>query len=81
VKHARAATLRIQVGCSRDALTLAISDDGVGFDPSGSFPGHLGHRSMQERTARLSGTLVIESAPGQGTRIRATLPLDGGRRG
>jgi signal transduction histidine kinase len=81
VKHARASTLRIEVGCAADSLKLVVSDDGVGFDPSGPFPGHLGHRSMQERTARLGGTLAIESGPGQGTRVRATLPLNGARHG
>jgi len=53
---------------------LEVRDDGEGFDPEGSFPGHLGLKSMRERVAHLGGTLRIESAPGEGTRIRAQIP-------
>jgi signal transduction histidine kinase len=48
-----------------------VRDDGVGFDPQQEHPGHLGLRSMQERAARLSGALEIESSPEHGTLIRA----------
>jgi nitrate/nitrite-specific signal transduction histidine kinase len=37
-------------------------------------PGHLGLKSMRERTERLGSSLQIESAPGAGTRIRASVP-------
>jgi signal transduction histidine kinase len=47
----------------------------VGFDPAGEFTSHLGLNSMRERMAALGGALEIESAPGQGARIRATVPL------
>jgi len=53
---------------------LEVRDDGGGFDPAGSFPGHLGLKSMRERVARLGGTLQIESAPGEGARICARIP-------
>jgi signal transduction histidine kinase len=75
VKHANATHLSVLLVRSTDAITLAVSDDGAGFDPSGDFPGHLGLRSMRERVARLGGQLVIESAPGRGTRIRARIPV------
>jgi signal transduction histidine kinase len=45
------------------------------YDPAGSFPGHLGLRSMRERTERLGGTLEIESKPGRGTLLRARIPF------
>ena len=60
--------------CDSDGLLLEICDDGVGFNTSQSFPGHLGLHSMQERISLLGGTLRIESTPGQGTCIRAQLP-------
>ena len=47
----------------------------MGFDPVAEFPGLLGLHSMRERMAALGGSLAIESAPGQGARIRATVPL------
>jgi signal transduction histidine kinase len=56
-------------------VTLGIEDDGKGFDPSSSFPGHIGLQSMRERATRLGGTLQIESAVGVGTRILAAVPV------
>ena len=47
---------------------------GIGFDSSGSFPGHLGLESMRERAERLGGTLEVESRPGNGTRILVRVP-------
>ena len=75
VKHARASRVGLRLACESDALTLEVRDDGVGFDPAGEFPGHLGLRSMRERMTALGGTLEIESAPGRGTRTQARVPL------
>ena len=44
-------------------IVLEVCDDGRGFNPDSSFPGHLGLRSMSERATQLGGTLQIESAP------------------
>src|SRR5690606_33714417 len=44
VKHAQARTLRLSLWQRAGGIKLVISDDGVGFDPSGLFPGHLGLR-------------------------------------
>ncbi|MFA7461259.1 MAG: ATP-binding protein, partial [Trueperaceae bacterium] len=54
---------------------LTITDDGVGFDPTASYPGHLGLRSMHERVASLEGRLDITSAVGHGTTVRVQVPL------
>jgi two-component system sensor histidine kinase DegS len=79
LQHAQATTVTISVGCEADTLTLSINDDGVGF----SFPekpdlftreGHFGLIGMQERAARLGGTLRVHTAPGQGTRVTVRLP-------
>jgi signal transduction histidine kinase len=78
VKHARAHTVALRL-CAptphAPELALDIRDDGVGFDPDGAFPGHLGLRSMRERVARLGGTLLIDSAPGRGTLIQVRVPM------
>jgi signal transduction histidine kinase len=58
-----------------DESVLEVADDGVGFDPRGSYPGHLGLTSMRERSAAVGGTLDIESAPGNGTRVRVRVPV------
>jgi signal transduction histidine kinase len=79
VKHAKATRVELRLVCGEDGVALEIQDDGQGFDPSGSFPGHLGLRSMRERVERLGGALAVESAPGQGTRIRAEVKCPRGK--
>jgi signal transduction histidine kinase len=68
-------------GASRVRLVLTpdgleVTDDGRGFVVSGTGPG-LGLASMRERAAAVDGTLLVTSAPGDGTRIRLT--VGGGR--
>ena len=75
VKHARAANVQIKVECDSEWITLEVSDDGIGFDAQGDFPGHLGLRSMRERALRLGGTLEVDSTSGKGTRICAQIPI------
>jgi signal transduction histidine kinase len=76
VKHARASKVDLVLRRTVKTVILEVGDDGVGFDPMGSFPGHLGLRSMQERVSYLGGRLQIESAPGQGTHMHAQVPLE-----
>lgn len=78
-KHARASRVDIVLGSAEGLITLEIRDDGQGFDTGGDFPGHLGLRSMRERVEGSGGRLEIESAPGEGTCIRAQLPAVPGR--
>jgi len=74
VKHARASRAGIRLECGSERIVIEISDDGVGFDPTGQFPGHLGLKSMRERVAALGGTIDVLSAPGDGVRVRAEVP-------
>jgi signal transduction histidine kinase len=73
-KHARPERVELTLGRRDGEIVLEVRDDGQGFDTGSSFPGHLGLRSMRERTAQLAGRLEVESAPGQGTVIRAAIP-------
>ena len=75
VKHARATRVDLALVCDEHTLLLEIKDNGVGFDSQGTFPGHLGLRSMRERAMRLGGGFSVKSEPGQGTRIRARIPI------
>ena len=75
VKHARASNVTISAKCDGHGITLEISDDGIGFDPRGDFPGHLGLRSMRERAQRVGGTLELDSSPGEGARIHTRIPV------
>lgn len=75
VKHARAQRLSVRLAGDEQAIVMDVCDDGVGFDPSGPFPGHLGHRSMRERAESVGGRFTIESAPDRGTCVRVNLSL------
>jgi signal transduction histidine kinase len=79
---AHAAASEASVGVEFDAaeLRLSIRDDGRGFAPPAqptdlARDGHFGLMGMRERALLYGGKLTIESAPGQGTTIRASLPL------
>jgi signal transduction histidine kinase len=74
IKHANAKTIELRLCADDEWIILEVQDDGIGFDPTGRFPGHLGLQSMRERVARLGGELEIESCPSQGTRLRARVP-------
>ncbi len=74
-KHARARVVTASLA-SRDGLVVVtVSDDGVGFDTQAARPGHLGLTSMHERAAALGGRISVDSAPGEGTRVRVEVPL------
>jgi signal transduction histidine kinase len=69
VKHAGATAVQVALTHDAGLLTLRITDNGAGFDPTAGFPGHLGLHSMQERADRAGASLRIESAPGTGTTV------------
>lgn len=76
-KYAQASTVHIALRAGDGTLALSIQDNGVGFAPlvptgKRSF-GLLG---MRERALSIGGELVVDSQPGQGTRIHAHFPLD-----
>jgi PAS domain S-box-containing protein len=73
-RHARAEDVGLLLEQDNEGILLEVRDDGIGFDPSRSFPGHLGLKSMRERAERLGGTLEVESRPGKGTRILVRIP-------
>ncbi len=75
VKHAHASHVDLRLDQLPGGITLEVRDNGAGFDTAASFPGHLGLQSMRERITNLEGTLQIESTPGQGTTIRAHVPV------
>lgn len=61
---------------SPSVLQLEVQDDGSGFQPKPALAGTgVGLRSMSERIEARGGTLLLESAPGRGTTVRALLPL------
>ncbi len=67
--------MKLRLDQTDGVVTVEACDNGKGFDPTTSFPGHLGLHSMQERVKSLGGELRIESTPGQGTCIYAQIPV------
>jgi signal transduction histidine kinase len=87
-KHAGASTVNITLSYMDDRVSLDVVDDGAGFDPArlndpalNHYTGGFGLVAMRERIAQLGGTLVVESAPGQGTAVAVELPISGDSRG
>lgn len=73
LKHAQATQIMLSFVETEGGYHLEISDNGLGFDPTQSFPGHLGLKSMRERMESLDGFIHIESSVGTGTRISAII--------
>jgi len=73
-RHAEATSCRVSLRRSARGAELEIDDDGRGFDPAAPSSG-MGIANLQERAASLGGDLSITSVAGEGTTIRATLPL------
>lgn len=83
VKHAGVQSARVEVAESGHELIVTVSDPGQGFDTSiletYKPKAGLGLLSLRERTSYIGGRLVIESAPGQGSRLTLGIParMDG----
>ncbi len=75
-KHSGAKAAVVHIETDASATTIVIEDDGRGFDLGGTLLGRdgFGLHSMRERMELIGGTLSIDSAPGQGTRIIARVP-------
>jgi len=76
-KHANASRVGITVSYMDDVVTLDVRDDGVGFRLPGPWDpasGGFGLTTMRQRVQRLAGQLAIESEPGSGTAVSASVP-------
>lgn len=75
-KHAKATLVNIQMTRSDDIVHLVIEDNGQGMEDTERWNGRsFGLAGMRERVAMLGGTVEVESAPGQGTRIDVVVPM------
>ncbi|QFP77888.1 GAF domain-containing protein [Deinococcus sp. AJ005] len=77
-KHAGASSAAIRVIFGEGGVDVVISDDGQGFTPqqaeARAQEGHLGLTGLRERVALAGGELNVDSGPGQGTKLRFSLP-------
>jgi signal transduction histidine kinase/CheY-like chemotaxis protein len=80
VKHAGVTAAELSVTATADALRIRVSDAGTGFDPRtlGAEAGQMsfGLFSIQERLGVIGGRLVVDSAPGAGSRLELVVPRE-----
>lgn len=78
-KHAAAGHASVCLDTRAETIDVTISDDGSGFDTNQNNGGHVGLITMRERAESLGGTLRIETAMNEGTRLHASFPRDATR--
>jgi signal transduction histidine kinase len=71
-KHAEATSATVAVRAEDGHLTVEVADDGRG---GATLDGGSGMQGLMDRVGALSGTLAVESPPGDGTRVVARIPL------
>lgn len=70
IRHSAAGRLSVEVGAAPSGLVLEVADDGVGFDPEAVRDrSSYGLRGLQSLVEDTGGSLVVDSAPGEGTRV------------
>ena len=74
-KHADASKVWLTLSYLDDVVLLDIRDDGIGFDPAARAHDRYGLEGMRRRLRRVGGTLEVESSPGEGTAINASVPV------
>ncbi|MFO1540296.1 MAG: GAF domain-containing protein [Chloroflexota bacterium] len=75
-RHAGATRAIVELSAEGGILTLAIADDGRGFDSEADHgPAHRGLANMRARAESIGGSLAIESRGGDGTRVVVRLPV------
>ncbi|MGH3210610.1 MAG: sensor histidine kinase [Trebonia sp.] len=76
-RHAAPGRVTVLLQADSRSARLEVADDGRGFDVAAepADAGGLGLHTMRDRVTELGGRLDIDSAPGEGTRVRAHFPL------
>lgn len=79
-QHADASRVEVVLRYGAEDVAVTVTDNGCGFEAPG-FPGglaasgHYGLAGIRERVLLVGGQLVIDSAPGRGTRIHVSVPV------
>ena len=77
IRHGQCSVLTLRITGDGERVTLAITDDGLGFDTSfdnGRTDGGLGLTNMKEMVGKLGGKIKIESSLGKGTSVSCEIP-------
>jgi signal transduction histidine kinase len=81
IKYSGAHAMSVRLTGCDSGLTLVVIDDGVGFDVDAAWGKGVGLVSMVERLEAIGGSLAVQSRPGAGTRLTATVPFDASQSG
>lgn len=78
VHHSAASTIELRLQATQTSVTLAVVDDGIGFEvarladtPAG---GRLGLLLLRDLVTTAGGSLQIDSEPTRGTRVQVAIP-------
>jgi signal transduction histidine kinase len=78
VSHSGASKVSVKVRTDREGIVGIVEDDGRGFERKPRERSEAGGLAyMAERASLMGGSCSIESAPGEGTRVQTSFPLDG----
>jgi signal transduction histidine kinase len=78
LRHSGASVADLEFVEGPEALTVMVTDQGGGFDPEAIPADRLGLRmSVQHRLAAVGGSARVWSAPGEGTSVLMTVPIEG----
>jgi signal transduction histidine kinase len=75
VRHGQPASVEVTVVKRGDRVSVAVRDDGRGFDPAAEDRHGMGLALMRDRVGDLGGTVEVASAPDRGTTVRVSLPV------
>jgi signal transduction histidine kinase len=76
LRHSNTASIVVSLRRAGDVIALDVADQGVGFDPDAAArEAALGLAGMRERLHPVGGECVVESRAGEGTRVRAFVPI------
>jgi len=80
IKHSGASEVLLQLKVEKNALKVAVEDNGKGFEPAAADPGRHGLSNMAQRLHDLAGQCRVRSQPGAGCRVELevkVVPLSG----
>ena len=79
LRHAQASRVETTVESDAHSIVVTLTDDGVGLPADWSRPGHFGLRGLAERVERLGGRFSVSNCADRGVKLRAEIPLGGGK--